>query len=141
MLFAVKPSVGVGIDFSHKIIDLAREKYPELEFLVGNIDQLDIDETFDYVLINNIIGYAQDLLGAFEQIRKVCQPNTKIILLYHSHLWRPVLKLAEFLGLRMKWPDQHWLSTKDLENLLTLNNFRIITTHHKILCPIFIPFI
>ncbi|HLF17344.1 MAG TPA: glycosyltransferase [Candidatus Omnitrophota bacterium] len=140
-LAALDPKRGVGIDFSQHTVELAKKKFPFLDFHVGQIDQLSINETFDYVLINNIIGYADDLQAAFDQIHTVCRPETKVILIYHSHLWRPVLKLAEILGLRMKWPEQHWLSTKDLKNLLQLSDFRVVTITHHFLFPIYIPFL
>jgi len=140
-LASLKPKRGVGVDFSQETIDLARRTHPHLDFRVGQIDHLELDETFDYVVINNLIGYANDLQAAFAQIRKVCRPDTKVILIYHSHLWRPVLKLAEKLGQRIKWPDQHWLSTQDLKNLLQLSDFRLITVRHQFLFPLYIPLI
>src|SRR5262245_459625 len=140
-LASLKPKRGVGVDFSQETIDLAKKNHPELDFRVRQIDHLELNETFDYVVVNNLIGYANDLQVAFEQIRKVCRPDTKVILIYHSHLWRPLLKLAEVLGLRIKWPDQHWLSTQDLKNLLALSDLRLITMRHQFLFPFNIPLI
>jgi len=140
-LASLNPKRGVGIDFSQDIIDEAKKDHPHLEFVLKDINQLDLDGTFDYILINNIIGYTEDLQVTFEQIKKLCRPDTKIILIYHSHLWQPMLKLAEILKLRMKWPEQHWLSTRDFKNLLHLNNFRIISLTQQVLLPFYIPLI
>ena len=48
LLNAVKPSRGVGIDFSEKMVALARKKYPHLEFLCLDGEQFSLAEKFDY---------------------------------------------------------------------------------------------
>src|SRR6185503_327702 len=48
-LASLKPKRGVGIDFSQETIDLAKKNHPQLDFRVGEIDRLKLDETFDYV--------------------------------------------------------------------------------------------
>src|SRR4029079_16991390 len=42
LLAALKPSRGVGVDFSSRVIDIACEKYPNLEFRVGDIEDGDV---------------------------------------------------------------------------------------------------
>jgi SAM-dependent methyltransferase len=140
-LAALKPGRGVGIDFGDKVIEIARSRFPHLEFHARDVDDVAVDETFDYVVINNTIGYAQDLQTAFASIKKVCRVDTKVVLFYHNNLWRPFLKLAELLGLRMKWSDQHWVARQDIRNLLELNDFEIISQSEQILFPFNIPIV
>ncbi len=64
-LDALKPQRGVGIDFGTKVINIAKKKYPHLEFHSREVDNVDVDEKFDYVVVNNTIGYANDLQNAF----------------------------------------------------------------------------
>ena len=40
LLNALKPKRGVGIDFSPAMLEVARKRYPELEFREGDIEQL-----------------------------------------------------------------------------------------------------
>lgn len=141
ILDSLKPKRGLGIDFSKKSIEKAAIDYPHLRFQVSEIDHIDIEEKFDYIIVDNIIGYANDLQTAIRQIKKMCSPNSKIIFLYHSQVWRPILRLAELLGLRTKWPEQHWLSTKDLINLFYLEDLTVVRRAQQVLFPIYIPFI
>lgn len=140
-LAALKPRRGVGIDFSPKTIEAARRNFPHLDFFAQDIDDLECSETFDYVVVNNVIGYADDLQKAFRRIKKICRPQTKVILIYHSHLWRPFLRVAGWLGARRKWPQQHWLARKDIENLLYLEDFVVVRRDQRFLVPFYIPFV
>ncbi len=140
-LASLKPKRGVGIDFGDRVIAMAQKKFPHFEFHSREVDNIDIEEKFDYVVINNTIAYANDLQTAFASIKKVCRVDTKIVLFYHNNLWRPFLKLAEFLGLRMKWSQQHWIASKDIKNLLELNDFEVISESEQILIPFYLPLI
>jgi SAM-dependent methyltransferase len=43
----------IGVDFSSAMIDIARERYPDLEFRVGDAQELDFEgSSFDVVLMN-----------------------------------------------------------------------------------------
>jgi len=140
-LAALKPKRGVGVDFGSKVIDIAKRNYPDLEFYAADVDTLGTNDTFDYVIVNNTISYADDLQKAFFSLKTVCRSDTKVVLFYHSNLWHPILKLAEFLGLRMKWSNQHWISTKDIKNLFYLNDFEIISQNEQLLFPFYVPFL
>ncbi len=62
-----------------------------------------------------VIGYVDDIQNAFGQLRKVCRPDTRVIIVYFNYLWEPILKLSETVGLRMKRPLQRWLPSEDIE--------------------------
>lgn len=141
LLASLNPSRGLGIDVSPKMVEVAKRNFPTLEFQVADMEDLKIDETFDYVLVMEVIGYVDDIQNAFEQLRKVCRPNTRVIIDYFNYLWEPILKFSETVGLRMKRPLQHWLPSEDIENLLRLNDFEVIKKRCRFLCPIYIPFI
>src|SRR5215469_12167234 len=44
LLAALRPTEGVGIDLSPKLIDRAREKHPDLQFIVADAESLDAPE-------------------------------------------------------------------------------------------------
>jgi SAM-dependent methyltransferase len=141
LLNAVKPARGVGIDFSQNLVELARKKFPDLEFQVQDAEDLKVEEKFEYVVLSDLIGLLADLQRAFGQLHKACTPRTRIVITYYSYLWEPLLKLAEKLGLRSPQPLQNWLSLSDIENLLHLSGFEVIKKRCRLLLPVYIPVI
>lgn len=139
MLAALKPSRGVGVDLSPAMVEVARAKHPGLEFKVDDFDDLGIEETFDYVVVVGVIGYVEDVQTCFKNLRKVCRPDTRVIVVYYNYLWEPVLKLAEKVGRRMPRPNQHWLPAGDIRNFLYLNGFGVVKSFTRLLMPVRVP--
>src|SRR5437762_5921831 len=63
LLAAVRPARGVGVDFSSPIIELARQRHPELEFQVAESTEFSTDETFDYILLSDLVNDVPDVQG------------------------------------------------------------------------------
>ena len=141
LLAALSPRRGLGIDISPKMVEIARDKFPHLEFKVGDLEDLQIEEKFDYVVLVETIGHVDDIQLAFNELHKVCKPETQVIIVYYNYLWEPLLKFAEAVGLRMKQPLQHWLPLEDISNLLYLNDFEVVKKGYRFLLPIYIPFV
>ena len=87
LLHALKPSLGVGIDISHGMIDMARKKFPDFKFFAGEISQLKIDEKFDYVVLSGLLGELEDIQKFFVELRPFCTRDTRIIIEYYSYFW------------------------------------------------------
>lgn len=141
LLKALNPSIGLGIDISSKIVEVAKELFPDLQFEVGDLENLHVEEHFNYVLLVDVIGHVNDIQLAFKELHKVCKPETRIIIVYYNYLWEPVLKFAEKIGLKMRQPLKHWLPLEEISNLLFLNNFEVIKKRYNLLLPIYIPFL
>jgi ubiquinone/menaquinone biosynthesis C-methylase UbiE len=139
LLNALKPARGVGIDISAGMIAAAKEKYPHLEFQRMDGEHLQLNETFDFIVISDTLGYLEDLEKAFKELTKVAQPKTRIIITYHSFLWQPLLKMAEWLHLKMPQTRLNWLNKGDIINLLQLEGFEIIKQGRRFLFPKFFP--
>ena len=139
LLHALSPKRGVGVDISPKIVELARARYPDLAFLAGDAEDLPLSETFDYVILSDLIGYLGDVQRAFEELHKVCHPRTRVIITYFNYLWAPVLRLGERLGMKRPQPDQNWLALGDIQDLLSLANFQTISKGYKLLLPVRVP--
>ncbi|MEW6006687.1 MAG: glycosyltransferase [bacterium] len=137
----IKPKRGLGIDFSPDMIKIAKEKYPEYEFLVDDAEDLHINEKFDYVIMSDLIGHLDDVWQAFRELQKVTKDETRVIITYYNYLWEPILKIGEILGFKMKEHHQNWLCLEDIENLLILNGYEVIKKGHRLLFPKYIPFI
>jgi len=140
-LAALEPANGLGVDISPRMIEIARGKFPHLRFQVGDVEFLEVDEKFDYVLIDGTIGNVDDIQLAINELHKVCTPETRLIIVYYNYLWEPVLKSAEAAGLRMKHLLQHWLPLDDISNLLYLNDFEVVKKGYHCLLPVYVPFI
>ena len=141
LLAALNPSRGFGIDISPKMVEVAREKFPQLQFEIGDLENLQIEEKFDYVVLVETIGHVDDIQLAFKELHKVCKPETRLIIVYYNYLWEPIIKFAEAIGLRMKQPLQHWLPLEGILNLLYLNDFEVIKKGYRFLLPIYIPLV
>jgi len=63
------------------------------------------------------IGMFEDIDGTLRLVHHLCAPSTRIIIAYYSHLWEPVLKLAEALRLRSRQPKVNYIATADFLNL------------------------
>ncbi|HEY4986883.1 MAG TPA: bifunctional class I SAM-dependent methyltransferase/glycosyltransferase family 2 protein [Bradyrhizobium sp.] len=139
LLAALKPSYGVGIDFGAETIAKANARHPELYFVLGDVEDPQtlaaIEGPFDYVVIADTIGMFEDIDGTLRLINKVCAPSTRIIISYYSHLWEPVLKIAEALGLRSKQPKINYIATADFRNLMDLADCEVISQEQRQLLP------
>jgi hypothetical protein len=93
----------------------------------------------DYLLLNGNIHYETDIQRLLEDIHAVCEFSTRLIITYYSSLWNPLIRLATFLGLRDKTPEQNWVAPADIDNLLLLAGFESVRRDQRVLIPIYIP--
>jgi len=139
LLNAVKPTYGVGIDYAPEVIDIAVPKYPHLHFFVDDAECLELNETFDYIILSDMLGCLWDAQAAIRNIRKLCHRHTKIVISQYNFAWEPIVKFLEWIGLKQRQPNQNWFSVHDVEGLLQLENFQTIKIERKILLPKYIP--
>jgi ubiquinone/menaquinone biosynthesis C-methylase UbiE len=139
LLAALQPSYGVGIDFGAQTLARARERHPGLTFVLGDVEEPatleGIEGPFDYIVIADTIGMFEDIDGTLHLIHKFCAPSTRIVISYYSHLWEPVLKTAEAVGLRRKQPKVNFIATTDFLNLMDLADFEVISREQRQLLP------
>lgn len=140
-LGALKGGFKTGIDFSTTMIEEAKKSHPSLDFHVMAGEDLVLDRKYDVIILSNVVGYFDNVLDVFSQLKNCSHDRTKIFVNYYSRLWQPILNLAETLGLKKKSPNQNWLSKLDLENLLYLAGYESYRTNMRMLLPINIPII
>lgn len=131
----------VGIDFCDPLIKQAIESQPNVEFHVMEAENITLSETFDVVIISNLIGFVDDVELVFNQIRKVCTPRTRVIVTSYNRLWEPLIGFAEAIGIKRRTPMQNWISRHDLINLLYLAGFETYRANSSMLMPFNIPII
>jgi SAM-dependent methyltransferase len=139
-LASLAPSHGVGIDFCGKQIGIARQRHPDLTFVEGDAEDPATLEAlqgpFDYILVLDTIGSLEDCQKFIAQLHPLCTRDTRLVIGYFSHLWYPVLKFAELIGLRMPQPDQNVLSPSDLRSLARLGDFDPVKSEQRVLSPV-----
>jgi ubiquinone/menaquinone biosynthesis C-methylase UbiE len=141
LIASLNPSVGVGVDFSPEMIARARNKHPELEFLLQDVHDLDLAGTFDYIVISDLVNELWDVETVFERMARVVGPQTRIVINTYSRLWELPLAVVRRLGLANPTIAQNWLTPPDLENMLYLSGFETIRGWQEILFPLRVPVI
>jgi ubiquinone/menaquinone biosynthesis C-methylase UbiE len=139
LLAAVRPSAGVGVDLSPTMAAVARERHPQLEFLVADAQELDLRQTFDYVICADLVNDLWDVQTVLSNIHRHCTPSTRVILNAYSRVWELPRRLAEACGIAKPLLPQNWLLASDIENLFYLSDFEVIRFSPEILCPFPIP--
>src|SRR5829696_9185130 len=100
LLASLKPARGVGIDFSEEMICRAKQQYPELEFFHADAHDLSVfTETFDVIILSDLVNDLWDVQRVFEQLKPLCTPHTRLILNFYSRLWQLPLSMARGLNL------------------------------------------
>ena len=95
----------------------------------------------DYVLLNGNIHYEADIQDFLGTLRLTLLPSTRVIIVFYSTLWKPLLRLAGALGVRRETPEENWIANEDMRNFLLLANYDLVRLESKLLVPIFIPLI
>jgi len=136
---SLKGKEKTGIDFSQKMIEVAKTNYTEVDFFVMDAENISLEKKYDVIIFNNIIGYLDNIQDVFYSIKKNCHEHTRIIISYYNHWWEPILNFGETIGYKKKSPQQNWLDAKDISNLLYLSGFETYRSNKRLLLPINIP--
>jgi len=141
ILISLRPRRGVGIDLSRSMIDRAREKNPALSWYPGTLGELrdTLRETFDWVILSDVIEHLEDREGTFADLRRYCHAGTTIIVNMANPLWEPLLMLAEKAGMKMPEGPHTRLARKDIEALARQNGLKIVKRGKRLLIPKKIP--
>jgi ubiquinone/menaquinone biosynthesis C-methylase UbiE len=69
LLAQLKPSMGLGIDISEKMVQIARQKYRNnnLKFKTAQIGEIEESgEPFDFIVLSDLVGFLADVQDVFE---------------------------------------------------------------------------
>lgn len=138
-LAALEPSGGVGIDLDPDVVEEGRATFPQLEFYVGDInDEAALESltgTFDYILLVDTLGAVKDCQTLLQRLHRFCTADTRLVLVYYSHLWEPLLRLAEAIGWKKEEGRRNVLSPADLRAIADLADFDTIKSERRLLSP------
>jgi SAM-dependent methyltransferase len=140
LLAGLKPSFGLGVDFSQGMIAEARKAHPDLSFVVGDIEDeatiQRLEGPFDFIVIVDTLGALDDCQSLFESLHALCTTNTRLIIGHFSHLWFPALKFAQLIGRHMPQAEQNSLSPQDVAALVALADFEAVKSEIRMLMPL-----
>ena len=153
MLAACKPipGGGGGIDINPAAIADAKTRHPDLSFHELAAEDLSklpqalapgpcpLTPPFDYIILSGTLQQLYDLHTALEQIRSVCHDRTRIIICTFSRVWQPAIRLGEILGWKARVPDECWIPSAEVKNVLAQCDFDVVKQQDGILFPFYIP--
>ncbi|MBA4137610.1 MAG: glycosyl transferase [Opitutus sp.] len=142
LLASLRPSRGLGVDFSPVMIDKARARHGAqegLEFRVLDVSEAEWTEKFDHIVLDYLTGYLPDIQAVLERLRAAAHPRTRLHLTSLNTIWRGPLNLATKVGAVMPQPPSAWLAHQDIVNLLELAGWEVVRLEHQQLLPVNIP--
>ena len=129
----------VGIDSSETIINNAKRHFPLVEFRTEDITKINFEEKFEFIILSDLVGVVSDVQIVFENMRKLCTSETRIIINFYNFLWEPLLNISRKLNLISPTKVQNWLSISDIKMLLELTNFEVVKSGSRLLLPKYLP--
>jgi SAM-dependent methyltransferase len=128
-----------GIDLSPHQIAEARVRVPSGSFHVQAGERIELAERYDFIVISDTMNLAADVQLLLEKLQAVSHPDTRLIVNFQNSLWRPMLTLARWLGLKSRQPENSWLASSDVFNLLELAGWEPIGRQGRLLVPVRLP--
>ncbi len=136
LLSQLKATKKTGLDLSATQIAAARLRVPGAEFFVQAGEEIDLgDRSFDIIILSDTLNLSADVQHMLECLHAVSHPGTRLLINFQNSLWRPLLSLAHFAGLKADQPQNSWLASSDVLNLLQLAGWTSVCRQGRILVP------
>lgn len=141
LLASLKPVRGLGVDLSPEMVERARKTHRSnaLEFVEGDLHDICLEEKFDVIILDYLVGYLHDVHACVANLRNMCHPRTRIYVVSLNHVWSPLMKLARWLRLINPQPSSNWLSTQDIQNILEINDYDVVSSRSEHVVPFRVP--
>lgn len=142
LLAALEPSYGVGVDFCHEVLEMARAAHPQFDFVLADAHNLELgDRTFDYIILSELVNDLWDVQSVLVGLQPYCASHTRLIFNFYSHLWDIPLRMARLLGIATPLLPQNWLTSHDMKNLLEISDFQPLRECREIIAPLSVPYL
>jgi len=139
ILHFLNPKEGVGVDTSRNMIKNAREKYEtckNLRFIVGESEDVGVDNRFDYILLVDVAEHLDNVTKVVERVKEVSDIGTRFILITPNPKWSLIMHILEKLRLKMPEGPHSWITLGELEDIVKKNDFVLVEKGHRFLMPI-----
>jgi hypothetical protein len=131
--------VKVGVD-QKEYLQLAKKLYKTIHFKEDDEMFKGKKTKYNYILLAHKLSVTKDVQNFIERLKGLETPDSRIVVFYFNFIWKPVLDLAERLGLKLpQYGEPNWLSPSDIANLFSLSDYELVKSGRKILIPIYIP--
>lgn len=141
LLATLRPSYGLGVDFSSEMLSQAKKRHPDLYFIQADAHELNLNTEFDFVILSDLLNDLWDVQTVLQKIASFTSPRSRIIISSYSRLWELPLSIARKLRLGKSNLYQNWLTLEDIAGLLSLANFEIVRHWDEIIWPVRTPVI
>lgn len=91
------------------------------EIYSGNITNLTTDIRFDYIVMDDILPYIDDVFNTFLKIRELCHDDSKLIMSEIRKI--TIVQRLEALFVKQDKEIKNWIPKPLIETLLYLSNF------------------
>ncbi len=143
LLRALKPSRGVGVDFSSAAIEAARRLQTDSTISYYCLAASEVDrlpqETFDYIILSDVVNDLWDVQEVLAGLLRCATPRTRLLINMYSQLWKWPIKAAQTLGMAQPTLEQNWLTVQDLRNLFHLTGWELLETWPEVILPADVP--
>jgi len=139
LLATIPASDKVGIDCCEHMLRQAKRNHPEIRFIAMNSAFPALRKKFDYIILSDLLGHLDDIQQTLAALQTLCHQRTRILINSYNHIWRPMLTMAERLGMKMPEQQQNWLDGHDIQNFLELAGFDTLYEQRRMLLPLNIP--
>ena len=139
LLAALKPAVGVGVDFSREMLRQAAARHPHLYFVAADVHAPALRSTFDVVVVSDLLNDIWDVQSVLAGAAELCHDRTRLVVNFFNNLWRLPLAAARRCGWGHDVLEQNWFAPQDVLNLLDLTGFEVVKSFSAILLPLQIP--
>jgi len=142
-LHKLKNKVKKGVVIQEKLFDSTKKLLNKNETeLFDDFLKNKSKEKFDYIVLSHALSEVDDAQNLIKIIRDKTNDDSRIIVTYFNFLWKPVLDVAEQLGLRLpQTKEPNWWTEGDVDNLFYLEDFEKVKSGKRFLFPFNIPFI
>jgi len=139
-LFALQPKKGLGIDSCPRMIEIAKERFNNLQFQCMDADEIEhTNEQWDYIVAVNLFLEVPDIFRTLTRIKQHLSIHSRLVILNHSAPWEFFFRLYTYLQYREHRIRQNWLNWRDYENLFLNSGLTVVKKTKAMLFPFNIP--
>ena len=133
----------VGVDIDEKALSKAEEALPQGTWIHRAIEDFEGPPmpNPDTIVLSMVLDEVRDVQIVLSRVHEWSHARSRTVVVTYSRLWRPVLWLAELLGLKTGNQSESYLPRQEVQNLLEVSGFEITKRQYGILSPIWVPFL
>ena len=110
----------MGVDLSKRMVEKASRKYPAMKFFEADATFFETAERFDYILINNVLEYSEDIQSLLRNCRRLLKPRGRLLATTLNPMWTPLLRIGERRRLCTPDTQRNFVTGRDAANLLAI---------------------